>query len=69
MDGLQHVFQSWVDRWNKCKLCKGRYFENEWWSKVIWFSSVYIIELVHEIIDGPSYSENVKPLWEVEVDS
>ena len=28
-DGLQHVFRSWVERWNKCKLCEGRYSENE----------------------------------------
>ena len=28
-DGLQHVFRSGVERWNKCKLCEGRYFEKE----------------------------------------
>lgn len=28
-DGLQHVFQAWMDRWNKCISCKGRYFEKE----------------------------------------
>ena len=28
-DGLQHVCLSWVERWNKCKLCEGRYFEKE----------------------------------------
>ena len=26
-DGLQHVLQSWVEQWNKCKLCQGHYFE------------------------------------------
>ena len=29
-DGLQHVFRSWVERWNKCKLCEGRYCEKEY---------------------------------------
>ena len=28
-DGLQHMFRPWVERWNKCKLCEGRYFEKE----------------------------------------
>lgn len=28
-DGLQHVFQAWVARWEKCKLSEGRYFEKE----------------------------------------
>ena len=28
-DGLQHEFWSWVERWNKCKLCEGRYLEME----------------------------------------
>ena len=28
-DGLHHVFWAWVERWDKCKLCKGRYFEKE----------------------------------------
>ena len=28
-DGLHHVFRAWVERWDKCKLCKGRYFEKE----------------------------------------
>ena len=26
-DGQQYVIQSWVERWNKCNLCQGRYFE------------------------------------------
>lgn len=28
-DGLHHVFQAWVERWHKCKVAKGRYFEKE----------------------------------------
>ena len=28
-DGLQHVFETWVERWDKCKSCMGRYFEKE----------------------------------------
>lgn len=28
-DGLQHVFRAWMDRWEKCKRSKGRYFEKE----------------------------------------
>ena len=28
--GLQQVFLSRVERWDKYKLCKGRYFEKEW---------------------------------------
>ena len=28
-DGLHHVFWAWVEQWDKCKLCKGRYFEKE----------------------------------------
>ena len=28
-DGLHHVFRAWVERWDKCKLCKGHYFEKE----------------------------------------
>ena len=28
-DGLHHVFRAWVERWDKCKLCKGSYFEKE----------------------------------------
>jgi histone-lysine N-methyltransferase SETMAR len=28
-DGLQHVVESWVERWDKCKSCMGRYFKKE----------------------------------------
>jgi hypothetical protein len=28
-NGLQHVFEKWVERCKKCIACKGRYFENE----------------------------------------
>ena len=28
-DGLQHVFRTWVERWNKCIKAKGSYFEKE----------------------------------------
>ena len=28
-DGLHHVFRAWVEWWDKCKLCKGHYFEKE----------------------------------------
>ena len=26
-DGLQHVFRTWVERWDKCIKAKGSYFE------------------------------------------
>jgi hypothetical protein len=29
MNGLQHFFQKWVERRNKCIACQGRYFEKE----------------------------------------
>ena len=53
-DGLHHVFRAWVERWDKCKLCKGRYFEKEMLN-VCWLTCFYDIRLVLEIIDGPSY--------------
>ena len=28
-DGLQHVFRTWVERWDKCIKAKGSYFEKE----------------------------------------
>jgi hypothetical protein len=28
-NGLQHVFEKWVERCKKCIACKGRYFEKE----------------------------------------
>jgi hypothetical protein len=28
-NGLQHVFEKWVERCNKCIACQGRYFEKE----------------------------------------
>ena len=28
-DGLQHVFCTWVERWDKCIKAKGSYFEQE----------------------------------------
>ena len=28
-DGLHHMFRAWVEWWDKCKLCKGCYFEKE----------------------------------------
>ena len=27
--GLQHVFRTWVERWDKCIKAKGSYFEKE----------------------------------------
>jgi hypothetical protein len=29
INGLQHVFEKWVERCNKCIACQGRYFEKE----------------------------------------
>ena len=52
-DGLHHVFWAWVERWDKCKLCKGRYFEKEMLN-VCWLMCFSDIRLVLEIIDGPS---------------
>ena len=26
-DGLHHVFRAWVERWDKCEVCKGRYLK------------------------------------------
>jgi hypothetical protein len=28
-NGLQHVFEKWVERCTKCIACQGRYFEKE----------------------------------------
>jgi hypothetical protein len=28
-NGMQHVFEKWVERYNKCIACQGRYFEKE----------------------------------------
>jgi hypothetical protein len=28
-NGLQHVFEKWVERCKKCSACQGRYFEKE----------------------------------------
>jgi hypothetical protein len=28
-NGLQHVFEKWVERCKKCVACQGRYFEEE----------------------------------------
>jgi hypothetical protein len=28
-NGLQHVFEKWVERCKKCIVCQGRYFEKE----------------------------------------
>jgi hypothetical protein len=29
INGLQHVFEKWVERCKKCIACQGRYFEKE----------------------------------------
>jgi hypothetical protein len=29
INGLQHVFEKWVERCKKCITCEGRYFEKE----------------------------------------
>jgi hypothetical protein len=29
VNGLQHVFEKWVERCKKCIACQGRYFEKE----------------------------------------
>jgi hypothetical protein len=29
INGLQHVFEKWVERCNKCLACRGTYFEKE----------------------------------------
>jgi hypothetical protein len=29
INGLQHVFEKWVERCKKCIACQGRYFEEE----------------------------------------
>jgi hypothetical protein len=29
MNGLQHVFEKWVERCKKCIACQGKYFEKE----------------------------------------
>jgi hypothetical protein len=28
-NGLQHVFEKWLERCKKCIVCQGRYFEKE----------------------------------------
>jgi hypothetical protein len=28
-NGLQHIFENWVERCKKCIACEGRYFEKE----------------------------------------
>jgi hypothetical protein len=28
-NGLQHIFEKWVERCKKCIACQGRYFEKE----------------------------------------
>ena len=42
-DGLQHVFCTWVERWDKCIKAKGSYFEKEWTLFVSTSNSIYII--------------------------
>jgi hypothetical protein len=29
VNGLQHVFETWVERCKKCIVCQGKYFEKE----------------------------------------
>jgi hypothetical protein len=29
INGLQHVFEKWVERCKRCIVCQGRYFEKE----------------------------------------
>jgi hypothetical protein len=29
INGLQHVFEKWVERCKKCIACQGRYFEKQ----------------------------------------
>jgi hypothetical protein len=29
INGLQHVFEKWVERYKKCIACQGRYFKKE----------------------------------------
>jgi hypothetical protein len=29
INGLQHIFEKWVERCKKCIACEGRYFETE----------------------------------------
>ena len=42
-DGLQHVFGTWVERWDKCIKAKGSYFEKELTLFVCTSNSIYII--------------------------
>ena len=54
-DGLQHVFRTWVERWDKCIKAKGSYFEKEWNLFVSTSNSIYIIKKILEFIDHHSY--------------
>ena len=47
-DGLQHMFGSWCERRNKCKVRQGRYFEKKNRDQYVGLDI-----LVHEIIDVP----------------
>jgi hypothetical protein len=76
-DGLQHVFESWVERWDECKWSMGRYFELGTWIKSFPLYRIslriYCCTLVHLLLTAVpvsrcregcfmfSFSDSIKP--------
>jgi len=55
INGLQHVFEKWVERCKKCIACQGRYFEKETVTAPPLSSDSEVIGWIHELFKRPSY--------------
>jgi hypothetical protein len=58
-NGLQHVFEKWVERCRKCIACQGRYFEKETVIAPPRSSDPRAIGRVHELLQRLSYNNCV----------
>jgi hypothetical protein len=54
INGLQHVFEKWVERCKKCIACRGRYLERDRYCTSTKFR-LGITRWVHELCKRPSY--------------
>jgi hypothetical protein len=62
INGLQHVFEKWVERCKKCIAYRGRYFEKETVTAPLQLR-LWVITWVHELFKRPSYIDLWDKIW------
>jgi hypothetical protein len=62
INGLQHVFEKWVERCKKCITCQRRYFGKDRHRTSTKFR-LGVIRWVHELFKRPSYNKGPVKFW------